>query len=359
MIQRLSPSAGQKIREASRNISGVTETVASGLSLPLARPWLLVLPILLDVLLLIGMQIPVTRLIAPLADEMEAIGGDNGELAAEQLRGLGETFWLNDVVGSLLPSVFAGLSRDNLFNVMMATFTPGLTGGIDRRDMAETWEVLSGAIRDPGSILAIFGIGLAFFLISTFLTVSWRVPLALSVVDRSMRPAEVALFALRAWVRFLGLIGIMIIAAIIVITPMMIVAGVLLLMQVNLAALVSLFLVMLGSLAAIYTRFVLEAIVVNDIGPIRALRRSARMAQHFFGPTVRFSIAAALMAVGALRLWDTMISTPPGLPIAIIANSFLGTGLAIASMMFFYDRDRIIQKFAPAPGQPEHNQTPL
>lgn len=358
MIQRLSPNAGKKIREASREISGVNETVASGLSVPFSRPWLLILPIALDLLLWFGMQVPITRLINPLVSEMESIGGENGELASEQLELIGETFRLNDVMGSLLPSVFAGLSRDNLFNIMMATFTPGLTSGIDRREMAETWTSISGSLQDPGSILAIVGLGLGFFLISTLLTVVWRVPLALSVVGRPMAPGDVLVYTLRAWVRFLGLIGLLFVAGVVIVTPMMIVAGILLLLQVNLAALISLFLVMLGSLVAIYTRFVLEAIVVNDIGPVKALKESARLAQHFFGPTVRFSLAVMLIGVGALRLWDTMIASPPGLPIAILINSFLGTGVAIASMMFFHDRDRIIRKFAPATTT-YGNRTPL
>jgi hypothetical protein len=359
VIQRLSPNAGQKIREASREISGVNETVASGLSLPLSRPWLLVVPVLMDLLLWLGVQIPITRLVMPIASEMEAIGGENGELAADQLRQLGDTFRLNDVLASLLPSVFAGLTRDNLFNVMMSTFTPGLTGGIDRTELASTWEALAGDWRDPGSVLPIFGLGFLFFLISTLLTVSWRVPLALAVVERSMRPAEVARYVLRAWLRFLGLIGLLIVAGVVVMTPMLIVTGVLLLLQVNLAALVSLFLVMLGSLVAIYTRFVLESIVINDIGPVRALRRSAQLAQHFFGPTVRFSIAVMLLAVGTLRLWDTLVPSPPGLPLAILLNSFIGTGIAIASMMFYYDRDRIIQQFVPLTQAPEHSSPPL
>ena len=112
-------------------------------------------------------------------------------------------------------------------------------------------------------------------------------------------------------------------------------------------------------LVAVYSRFVLESIIVNDVGPIRALRRSAIFSQTFFGPTVRFSLVAALVASGALRLWDTMIPSPPGLPVAIVLNSFLGTGIAIASMMFYYDRDRLIQRFAPAPSSTEHSRTPL
>ncbi|MDQ4044431.1 MAG: hypothetical protein M3173_03160, partial [Chloroflexota bacterium] len=298
-------------------------------------------------------------LITPLAEEMEAIDGENGELVAQQLREVGETFWLNDIMGSLLPSVFAGLSRDNLFNVMMAALTPGLADGVERRDLADTWQVAIGAVRDPGSIWSIFGLGMLFFLVSTLLTVGWRVPLALAVAERTMRPIEVTRYVARSWMRFLGLIGIMIIGALVVLAPIVIGAGVLLLMQVNLAALISLFLVMLGSLVAIYTRFVLESIVINDIGPLRALRRSARLAQHFFGPTVRFSIAVMLIAVGALQLWETMVPSLPGLPIAILVNSFLGTGVAIATMMFYYDRDRIIQKFAAAPGSTEHHRTPL
>ena len=359
MIQRLSPQAGRKIREASREISGVNETVASGLSLPLARPWLLIVPILLDLMLWMGMQIPITRITAPLADEMIDRGGENGELAADQITLIGETFRLNDVIGSLLPSVFAGLSRDNVFNLMMVTFAPGLSSGIDRRDLPDVWSSALGSISDPGSIGSILGLGLLFFLVSTFLTVSWRVPLALSVIRKSMSPGEVTRFVLRSWIRFIALIALLAIAALVVIVPVIIVAGILLVMQINLAALVSIFLVMLGTLVAIYARFVLESIIVNDIGPLGALKRSALISQTFFGATVRFSIVAMLIATGALRLWDVMISSPPGLPVAIVVNSFLGTGIAIATMMFFHDRDRLIRKFTPVPASTDHSQTPL
>jgi hypothetical protein len=355
--RRLSPQAGRKIRDASREISGVNETVASGLSLPLSRPWLLVVPILLDLLLWFGVQIPITRLTAPLADEMLQRGGENGEVAAEQIRLIGDTFWLNDVVGSMLPSVFSGLSHDNLFNLMVATFAPGLAEGIDRRDLASVWMNALGDVSDPGSIGGIIGLGLIFFLVSTFLTVSWHVPLALSVVHRSMAPVDVVRLVIRSWFRFVALIAMLTVFGMVVIIPVIIVAGVLLLMQINLAALVSIFMIMLGSLIAIYTRFVLESIVINDIGPLSALKRSAMISQTFFGPTVRFSIAVMLIATGALRLWDTMIPSPPGLPVAIILNSFLGTGIAIASLMFYHDRDRLIQKFAPT--RTDTNQTPL
>lgn len=359
MIGRLSPQAGRNIREASREISGVNETVASGLSLPLSRPWLLVVPLLLDLFLWLGIQVPITRLTDPLSREMLSRGGENGELAAEQINALGETFRLNDVIGSMLPSVFAGLSRDNLFNLMWATFAPGLSSGIDRRNLDDVWSRALGEIADPGSIGGIIGLGIAFFLISTMLTVAWRVPLALAMANRKMPAIGVLRYIIRAWIRFVGLIALIGIVGMMILVPVLLMAGILLLVQVNLAALVSIFLVMLGSIVAVYARFVLESIIVNDVGPISALKRSATFSHTFFGPTVRFSLAAALLASGALRLWDAMIESPPGLPVAIAVNSFLGTGIAIASMMFYYDRDRLIQKFAPVRSTTDHSQTPL
>lgn len=359
MIGRLSPQAGRNIREASREISGVNETVASGLSLPLSRPWLLVVPVLLDVFLWLGIQVPITRITDPLGEEMLERGGENGELAAEQIHLLGESFRLNDVVGSMLPSVFAGLPRDNLFNLMWATFAPALSSGIDRRDLAEVWQRATGAIADPGSIGGLLGLGLVFFLISTLLTVAWRVPLALAMANRTLSVTEVLRYIVRAWVRFVGLIALVGIVGAMVLVPMLLVAGILLLIQVDLAALISIFLVMLGSVVAIYARFILEAIIVNDIGPISALKRSARFSHTFFGATVRFSLAAALLASGALRLWDAIIDSPPGLPVAIAVNSFIGTGIAIASMMFYYDRDRLIQKYAPVHATTDNSQPPL
>lgn len=359
MNRRLSPAANQKLHEAAREISGVNETVASGLSLSVARPWLLIIPILLDVFLWVGIQIPITRITTPLAELMTDQGGENGELAAEQLALLGETSRINDLIGSMIPSVFSGLSRDNLFNLVAAIFAPGLTNGIDRRELATVWTDLGMGLQDPGSVTGILGLTFLFLVVASLVTVSWRVPLAMAVARRELDAGELIAYILRAWVRFLALIGLILIGACILFVPLMLIAGFLLLLGLNLAALVALLLVMAGSLVAIYARFVLESIILDDIGPLSALKRSALITQAFFGPTVRFSIATVLLATGALRLWDVMISSPTGLPIAILFNSFLGTGLAVASMMFYYDRNLLLKKYAPSPNTAPVSQTPL
>lgn len=359
MNRRLSSAANQKLREASREISGVNETVASGLSFPLSRPWLLVVPILLDLFLWIGIQIPITRITTPLAEVMIEQGGDNGELAADQLALLGETARVNDLIGSMIPSIFSGLSRENLFSVVTAIFAPGLTGGINRGELTSPWEDLGVGAWDPGSIAGILGLGVLFILVASLLAVTWRVPLALAVTQRRLSTARVIAYIMRSWMRFLALIGLIVLVACVLFVPLVLAAGVLLVLGLNMAALIALFLVMVGSLVAIYARFVLESIIVDDIGPLRALKRSALITQTFFGPSVRFSIATVLLASGALRLWDVMITSPPGLPIAIVFNSFLGTGLAVASMMFYYDRNLLLKKFAPSSSTASVPQTPL
>lgn len=324
--------------------------MASGLSLPLGRPWLLVIPIMLDLLLWLGIQIPITRITSPLVDLMIDQGGENGELAADQLTLLGETSRLNDLLAAMIPSVFSGLSQDNLFNVVANVFAPGLTDGVDRRDLPTIWADIGRNLTDPGSIVGILGLGVVFLVIASLVAVSWRVPLAMAITRRPISAGALLTYTFRSWVRFIGFIALVVAAAGVLVVPLVLFAGVLLVLGLNLAALVTLFLVMAASLVAIYARFVLESIIIDDIGPIRALKRSALVTQAFFGPMVRFSVASVLLATGALRLWDLIISSPPGLPVAILANSFLGTGLAIASMMFYYDRNRLLRKFAPATG---------
>lgn len=333
--------------------------MASGLSLPLGRPWLLVIPIMLDLLLWLGIQIPITRITSPLVDLMIDQGGENGELAADQLTLVGETSRLNDLLAAMIPSVFSGLSQDNLFNVVTNIFAPGLTDGVDRRELSSVWADIGLDLTDPGSIIGILGLGVLFLVIASLVAVGWRVPLAMAITRRRMSARALLTYTFLSWIRFIGFIAMVVVAACVLVVPLVLVAGIMLVLGLNLAALVTLFLVMAGSLVAIYARFVLESIIIDDIGPIRALKRSALVTQAFFGPMVRFSIASVLLATGALRLWDVMIASPPGLPVAILANSFLGTGLAIASMMFYYDRNRLLHKFAPATGRAGVPETPL
>lgn len=314
---------------------------------------------MLDIFLWIGVQIPITRMTTPLAEMMIDEGGVNGELAADQLSIVGESARLNDVIGSMLPSVFAGLSRDNLFGLMAATFAPRLASGIDRSELPDVWMSLVGDVADPGSITSLLGLALVFVLVSSFLTVGWRIPLAMTVISRRMTAQGVLVYTLRAWIRFLAVLALMFTVAMLTVIPLVIVAGILLLAGLDLAALVSIVVVMIGTLVALYTRFVLESIVISDIGPLTALKRSARLAQTFFGPTVRLSLVGIVVGSGALRLWDVLVTSPPGLVVAIIVNSFLGTGMALATMMFYYDRDRLIQKFSPIPGSHGPSHSPL
>jgi hypothetical protein len=143
------------------------------------------------------------------------------------------------------------------------------------------------------------------------------------------------------WFRVIALLGVIIAAIVVIGIPLVIAMQVLVLIGINLIAVLSLALFVLGSIGAVYTYFLLDAMFIYRVGPIRAARMSYAVARMSFAQSWRFAAASLLIATGMLQVWNVIVENPPGLFFALVANAVLGTGLSIASMMFFHDRARL------------------
>lgn len=320
------------------NLSGVLETIAAGLSLVIARPYLIVLPIVIDLITWLGIQVSAISLIDPLRRLMLENGGSNGPAAARELQGLGERLRVNDALAVLTPSIFGGLPNDSFLNLLLAVIAPPLTRGIDRAEMSGSWGDGLTIVQAPGSWFAVLGAGAGFFLLATVLIVMFRVPIARSVRGASESDTGFIRECFHAWVRLVTL-GLMFLAMLVlVIGPLLIGAGVLVLLGIDLTAVIVIILFILFGMAALYTLFALDAVFVARLGPIASLRMSVAVVKRNMGPSARFALATVILATGALQLWSAIVQNTSGIVIALIGNAVLGTGLSIASMMFFHDR---------------------
>lgn len=331
-----------EIKASENNLSGVLETIAAGLSLILARPYLLVLPLVVDVVTWLGVQISVRSLIDPLRELMIDRGGDNGPAAARELAGLSDRLRLNDVAATLTPSIFGGLPHDSFLNILLAILAPPLTEGIDRGEMYGSWGDGLVDVWDPGNWLAILGIGMALFALATVLTVLFRVPIARALRGEDSPNGGFLRECTVAWARLVTLLLIVIAAGVVIIGPLLVGAGVMVLLGIDITALIAITLFVAGGFTALYSLFVLDAMFINRLGPIGSIKLSISVVRAYFGSTSRFAIASAVLATGALQIWSTIVQNAPGVIIALIGNAVLGTGLAIASMMFFQDRSRAL-----------------
>jgi hypothetical protein len=331
-------------------LSGALETIAAGLSLAIARPYLIIVPLLVDLATWLGVQVSAMSLIEPLRETMRDQGGRSGPEAAEQLAVIGERFRVNDVAAILTPSIFAGLPRDSLLNALVSVLASPVSDGVDRRHIGGTLTDGMFELWVPGEWWTVLGVMAALFAVATILIVLFRVPIA-RAVRKSGDQRSLLADTLLAWLRLIGVLGLAAVAAALVIGPFIIGSAVLLLLGLDVVGLLVVALVLFGGLASIYLLFVLDALFLERLGPIAAIERSASIVRANFGSTCRFALASLVLATGALQVWSQITHLAPGVVIAILGNALLGTGLSIASMMFFQDRAAALATAQPPPGR--------
>ncbi len=334
-------SAARTNNAVPENVSGVLETLAAGFSLVLARPYLFILPLLVDLWAWLGVQIYPTALIEPLQDLMIDQGGGNGPAAAEELGRVGESLRINDAIASLTPSIFSGLSNETLLGSMLSVLAPALTSGVDRTSMYDDWGQGLGQNVTPSNWYGVVGLGILLFIGATLLIVLFKVPIANAVRGDGITPRDFLKDVTFGWFRVVALLAIVLAGIMVLGIPAIIVAQILTLVGINLIALLSLALFVMGSIGALYTFFLLDAMFIYRVGPVRAAKMSYAVARINFAQSWRFAAASLLIATGLLHVWGVIVENPPGIVIALLFNAVLGTGLSIASMMFFHDRARL------------------
>ncbi len=320
--------------------AGVVETIAEGFSVALARPWLLAIPLLSDLVLWLGLQISSRPLTESLGRLMVDQGGANGQLAADELAKIGQRAHINDIGAFLIPSLFSGIARDSLLAALFSMIAPPLTRGVERSKMYGDWGAGLIGQWHPGQWFGVLGLMTAFLFFSTVLLVLFQVPLANAVRQERRGVRSVAGAMAMAWTRIIGLFLLAAIAGGVVFVPLTIGVAVLLLLGIDLTALLSLMILLGGGVLAVYTFFVLNAIVVSEVGPITAVRYSFAIVRRNFGDTLRFGGTSLLIATGSLQIWRHLVENPPGIVLSLLGNAFIGTGLVLAGMLFYDDRLR-------------------
>jgi hypothetical protein len=94
-------------------------------------------------------------------------------------------------------------------------------------------------------------------------------------------------------------------------------------------------------LGLIYLFFVLDAIVVSEAGPVRAVANSARVVAANFWGAVGFIVVFIVIDWGLGLVWLAMSKNPVGTFVAIVGNAYVASGLAAASMLYYRTRLKI------------------
>jgi hypothetical protein len=305
------PEAKRQAEQPAK-LPGVIDAIADGLSMVLERPLLMAVPVLLDLYYWAGWKLTATQLVEPIQREVAKQNASDSQRTLDALEKVGraDLLWL---LSALVPALVPNINRSDLYTLgERPVLTP------------PAWTV---ALSLPLILVA-----------ALIITLIFMVPLADCVVDRhrslSATARAVVMGSLRMFAAFCVMAGIVAL----LIAPILIGTLILIFVGVNPAALLGLTSAIAFFAAVIAFWFVPNAIVVSEVGPLRAIRDSVSIVRRHFWQSVWLITAVVIITAGLGSLFTRIADTAPGLLIGVIGNAFIGTGLAIASMGFYANR---------------------
>ncbi|CAA9571785.1 MAG: hypothetical protein AVDCRST_MAG19-2857 [uncultured Thermomicrobiales bacterium] len=303
-------------RDARSGPPGIFETIAAAMSALLVQPLPLVVPIALDLYLSGGARLSPAPVVDPLRRWLARQDGADAAGLVDGLERLARNGDLATVAAAFLPSLLVdGAAAGNV---------PWQRPSVDLGGSAVT---LLSAVGLLG--LGIWG-AMAFGTMLARLA-KGRAPLG----DRFLRASGLAT------IRYVGFLALFALATAAVVVPLAIVGAVF--EVVGLTALVGLVvaaLVVPAIAAYVLLAFVGEAIVVAEVGPLRACSLSFGVVRRNPWPTIGLLLVLLIGSAAVARLGGQLAGSLPGLLLAVVAYAFVATGLALARIQFFADRLR-------------------
>ena len=326
--------------------ASLIDTFSEGYAAINRRPWLVILPILVNLYLWFGTQLsfePLTVTFSSLLQLRAGAAATDSLQAqpAEQLRALG----ILD-----MRQLVAVLNYIPLTIYIFDGFGTG--GGALGLPMARSMPQLLGA--DRAGIVEVANLGgalLAFVVLNAValpLSVAFLTTVAEAVRGERVAAATWLRRVWRAGLGMLGCVGVLAGVGLALGLPFMFFAALLLWLSPAIGVLVLLMLWVALLWARIYLGFAREAVVVSGVGPLRALHASFNIVRRNLLGTLAFLALSWLIAVGSGVLWLSLAQgSTVGLVVAIVGSAYLGSGLLAARMAFYRERLRRWQNSAP------------
>lgn len=301
----------------------VTEVIADGMSVVLARPWMLLIPLLVDLYYWLGWNVTLRPALQSFRDWIVEQGSEDGPQAAEAVDELAG-FDLTGIISFFVPTFFGGAAREEYYLPL------------DHSPV----ELSSLAI----GFLAVIGLLVLGALLFGFFMV-W---IADAALGRGLAWSQRIRSGGAVAIRFLALIALVIGLIIVIVGPILMVWTFFALVGVDLRAIVLPLLLLLAAALLMLLYFAPEALVVSGSGPLQAMKLSARVVRRNFWQTLGLAVASLIIAVGLGEIWSRLAVNLPGVLLALIANAFVGCGLAAAAILFFNERWQLLTASKPS-----------
>lgn len=331
--------------------ASLIDTLSQGYSAINRRPWLLLLPILLNLYIWFGPQLSFGPLFVDLASDLSSSMPADLQMKdadgvtidpAELIRAIGSLDMRQPIaVLNYIPFTFYVLG------------SMGTSGGTLGMPMVQSApQPLDPSRTTVISVSNVFGVLLAVVLLNVValpLSAIFLTQIAEAVRgDRAPIAVKIQRSAM-ATLSILACVGVVVGISILLGLPFIVLSAILMSFSAPLGLMLFGMLLILFFWVRIYLGFANEAIVVSGIGPLRALHASFNIVRRNFWSTIGFLIVSAVIALGGSVIWQMIATTTIGLLAAIVCSAYLGSGLLAARMAFYRERLRLWQNaVAPA-----------
>ncbi|RME42536.1 MAG: hypothetical protein D6791_17490 [Chloroflexi bacterium] len=315
---------------------GVIDAYQRGFNTINRHPWLLLLPVLLDVVLWRAPRLTIT----PLVERALALLFSQPELPPE----------LAGNAGLVTETFTATAANLNLLGLLSGSIT-GFPSFLSRLD-ANANIGTAVSIIQLDSLSQVFAY-IAILIPAGLLVASvWLATMVRSLDEEGHERRNMVRHIGWIWLNTGLYVGGLVLATLATTGLLVLIIGVLAMLvgSFGLAAANLLWVLVLwiGLWLAIGLTFVIDAIALDGVNVMRASWRSINVVGRNLGGTLGLLIIAIILSEGFARIWLRLSTSAWGVPIGIIGNAYIGTALTAASLYFYRARYRYWQQIRTA-----------
>ncbi|MCC6905974.1 MAG: hypothetical protein IT326_09040 [Anaerolineae bacterium] len=304
---------------------GIIQSLGQGFDIVSRKPYLLLIPLLVDLFLWAGPRINYTPAIASNIAQIQATAAETGDETLiqswDQLAAVSQEM-IDEIGDQYLPVAFLPtLLADEIAHDLPFNHTPSVWM------VARPVGVLGARLE--GALAGLAALGLYMLLIGEVIRQSGK----FNVLDVLRRmPAFLLQFA--------GLALLLPVVVLIVLVPFGLLALVAALLVPWLGLVVMLGALLLLSWMSLYGVFVLHGMLINRRNLFLAIWDSVRIVQWNLGPTVTMVLGALLLYSLTNLVWLLADTSTWMALFGMIGHAFVATGLVTATFVFFKDYHR-------------------
>lgn len=327
------------------------DSISEGYTAINRRPWLLLLPLLLNVYLWFGPQLSFGPLFTNVHDLLTSI--QPGLIDQSEMQVLYDQLLANGSVDLRSQATFLNYVPALHQYIIGSVDSAGNAAGVP--SIIEPPRLIDARRTDTISVATVGGALLAFVTLNALaLALS---ALFLAQVAAAVRNPTGGMWlprgglsaALRVGLAMLGAVGIILGVILALGLPFLFFAYLLIFLNPTLGLLALELLFVVGFWINIYIGFYREAIVIHDQGPLRAIYTSFNVVRRNFWGTLGFLALSLIISLGSGVIWFRLVGSTAGLIVAMIGSAYIGSGLLAARMAFFRER---LRRWQSAPVQP-------